>query len=90
MPADVTIKAFGPISSLLGAAEVTVPCGGPLAVSSILAQLKDGYPLFAKYLSQSNDVEQIMLVVRNGNIERLDSIIHPGEILILVTPISGG
>jgi hypothetical protein len=41
-------------------------------------------------MSQSNDVEQCLLVVRNGNIERPDAIIHPGEVLMLVTPISGG
>lgn len=67
-----------------------LPCGGQLAVSAILAQLSDRYPLFSKYMSQSSNSEQYLLVVRDGKMEQPDSIIHPGEVLVLVTPVSGG
>ena len=56
----------------------------------ILAQLGERYPLFAKYMSQSPDYEEYLLVVRQSQIEQPDSIIYPGEVLVLVTPVSGG
>lgn len=90
MPTGVTIKAFGHISTLLGAAEVVVPCDSGLAVRSIVAHLEDKYPLFSKYMSHADDFEEYLLVVRDGRIEQPDSMIHPGEVLTLVTPISGG
>lgn len=90
MPTGITITAFGYISSLLGAREVVVPCDSQLPVSSILAQLKSRYPLFSDYMSQINDLDESLLIARDGKIETSDSIINPGEELVLVTPISGG
>jgi len=90
MRSGVTIKAIGHISSLLGASEVVIPCQRQLPVSALLAQLGERYPLFSKYINQSSDCEQYVLVVREGKMEAPDAIIHPGEVLVLVTPVSGG
>lgn len=90
MSAGVTVKAFGYISTLLGASEVVVPCDSHLAVRAILTQLRESHPSFANYLSKLNDVDEQLLVVRNGKIENLEAIVNSGEELVLVTPISGG
>ena len=90
MSAGVTIKAFGYISSLLGTSEVTIPCDRQLPLSAILAQLKNNYPSLSQYLPQHNSLEEHLLILCNGKEQNLDSIIHPGEEVILVTPISGG
>jgi molybdopterin converting factor small subunit len=90
MPADVTIRAFGYISSLLEASEVSLPCASQVSVGGILAQLKDRYPLFADYVGQLSGDDDRLLMLCNGQELELSSIIHPGEEVILVTPISGG
>jgi molybdopterin converting factor small subunit len=90
MPTGVTIKAFGYISSLLGAREVVVRCDNHLTVRAILAQLRESYPLFSNYVNKLDNVDEELLIVRNGKIETLDSMINPGEELVFVTPISGG
>ena len=86
----VTIRAFGHISSLLGASEVTLACHGPLPVKAILHELGSQYPLFSNYLGQVNDIEEYLLILTEGREMRLDSMVQPGEKLILVTPVSGG
>jgi molybdopterin converting factor small subunit len=90
MATDVTIKAFEPISSMLGTSEVILPCEGESDVRSIVKRLGEAYPAFAKYMSQAVNFDQYLLVVRGGKIEEADSIVHPGEVLTLVTPIAGG
>lgn len=90
MSIGVTIKAFGYVSSLLGTRSVVLSCDNPLSVRSILDQLKAKYPSFSNYVGQLNDIEESLLILRDGNTEDLDSMINPGDELILVTPISGG
>jgi molybdopterin converting factor small subunit len=91
MPAGVTIKALGHISFLLEASERTVACDCQLPVSSILAQLKESYPLFSEYLGKLDESEDKLLILRaDGKELNLNSLVDPGEELILVTPISGG
>jgi molybdopterin converting factor small subunit len=86
----VTIKAFGHISSLLGASEVALACDGPLPVKAILDELGSRYPLFSNYLGQLNDIEEYLLILTDSREMQLDSLVQPGEKLVLVTPISGG
>jgi hypothetical protein len=91
MPAEVTIKALGHISFLLGAGERIVLCDRRVPVSSILAQLKSTYPLFSEYLGELHKSEDMLLILRGDGRElNLNSMVEPGEELILVTPISGG
>ena len=85
---SVTIKAFGHIASLLGAREIVVPCEGQQAISTILARLKSEHPRFSNYLGELN--EENLLILHRGKIEDEDSLIDPGDELVLVTPISGG
>jgi molybdopterin converting factor small subunit len=35
-------------------------------------------------------MDESLLILRNGQTEDLDSLINPGDVLILVTPVSGG
>ncbi len=86
----VTIKAFGHISSLLGASEVFLDCDSQSTVRAILDRLEIAYPSFSKYVRDVNNIDESLLILRNGQIEGLDSLIHPGDQLILVTPVSGG
>ena len=90
MATGVTIKAFGPISSMLGASEVNFPCEGQLEVRSLVERLGEVYPGLAKYMSQANSFEDHLLVVRGGQIVEADAIVHPGDVLTMVTPIAGG
>jgi molybdopterin converting factor small subunit len=75
---------------LLGASEVSLDCDGRLAVSEVLDRLGSAYPSFFNYIRGEKYLDESLLVVRNGNIETLDSLINPGDELILVTPVSGG
>jgi molybdopterin converting factor small subunit len=88
--AGITIKAFGHISSLVGANEVLLECDSQLMVSAILERLGSAYPSFSNYVRAAKDIDETLLIVRNGHIENLDSVINPGDELILVTPVSGG
>jgi molybdopterin converting factor small subunit len=75
---------------LLGASEVSLDCDGRLAVSEVLDRLGSTHPSFFNYVRGEKYLDESLLVVRNGNIETLDSLINPGDELILVTPVSGG
>ncbi len=87
---QIKIRAFGHIASLLGSREVMLSCDGPLPVSAILQELRSRYPLFANYLRQQREITD-NLMIGNGGLElRLDSIVEPGQELVLVTPVSGG
>ncbi|MGA2963699.1 MAG: MoaD/ThiS family protein [Candidatus Korobacteraceae bacterium] len=88
--AGITIKALGHISSLVGASEVVLDCDSQLMVSAILDRLGSAYPAFSNYIRAVKDIDESLLIVRNGHIENLDSVINPGDELILVTPVSGG
>lgn len=91
MPTGVTIRAFGYISFLLGREDIVLlPCDTQVPVRSILAELSSRYPLFSNYVSQANAVEHGLLILRDGRTEGPDSMINPGEELILATPMSGG
>jgi molybdopterin converting factor small subunit len=86
----ITIKAFGYISTLLGASAVFLDCDSQLAVSAILDRLASDYPSFSNYIREMKDIDENLLILRNGQTEDLDSLINPGDELILVTPVSGG
>jgi len=75
---------------LLGASELSVDCDGRLTVSEVLDQLGSAHPSFCNYIRGEKYIDESLLGVRNGNIETLDSLINPGDELILVTPVSGG
>ncbi len=90
MPTGVHIKAFGHISTLLGATDLDVACDGAVPVRSMLSQLARERPSFAAYIGDLHDVDEKLLVVRSGKIQDLDSIVAPGDDVILVTPIGGG
>jgi molybdopterin converting factor small subunit len=86
----ITVMAFGHISSLLGAREVVLDCGGALPVSAILDELRSRYPLFSDYLGQLKDVEEYLLILVDSREMQMSSLVQPGEELVLVTPVSGG
>ena len=86
----VTIKAFGYISSLLGSTEVVLACDGPLPVNAILNELMRQYPPFSNYVGKLNDIEECLLILSDSRELQLDSLVQPGEKLMLVTPVSGG
>ena len=86
----ISVKAFGHISVLLGAGLVVLPCDGPLQVAAILAELRARYPLFSNYLEQQREIKDSLMIGSGGLEMRLDSVVEPGEELVLVTPISGG
>jgi molybdopterin converting factor small subunit len=75
---------------LLGASEVSLDCDSRLSVSEVLNRLGSAYPSFFNYVRGEKYIDESLLVVRNGHIETLDSLINPGDELILVTPVSGG
>ena len=86
---SITVKAVGPFSSLLEIKETVVACDSPLPVSAILDELTGRYPLFSKFLGQADVADN--LVIRCGGREmQSDSIVQPGEELVLITPVSGG
>lgn len=86
----VTIKGFGYISSLLGDTEVVLACEDPLPVNAILNELKRKYPAFSNYVGKLNDIEECLLILSDNRELQLDSLVQPGEKLLLVTPVSGG
>lgn len=86
----ITVTAFGHISSLLGAREVVLACDTPLMVSAILDELRNRYPLFSNYLGQLKDIEENLLILAQSRELQMNSLVQPGEELVLVTPISGG
>lgn len=90
MPTGITILAFGYISTLLGTRKIVLPCEGPLTVSSVLAELKTRYPSFSQYVGEVNDVEESLLILLEDETAGPESIVHSGDKLILVTPMSGG
>lgn len=85
----ITVKTFGSVSQLLGFAKADVACDHPLPLSAVLEELRRRYPLFSKYLSQLGD--EVNLVISCAGRElQLDSMVQPGEELLLLTPIAGG
>jgi molybdopterin converting factor small subunit len=85
----VTLRAFGSVSALVGFREASVPCDGPLPLRAILDELRSQYPLFAKYLGQA-DLEDNLMICCTDQELHLDSMVQPGDELVLITPISGG
>ena len=86
---SVTVKAVGPVSSLLEASETVVSCDSPLPVSVILDELRSRYPPFSNFLGQP-DIEDNLMIRCGGREMQFDSMVQPGEELLLLTPISGG
>jgi len=60
-----------------------------LPVSVILDELRSRYPLFSKFLGQL-DVEDNMMIRCGSREMQSNSMVQPGEELVLITPISGG
>jgi molybdopterin converting factor small subunit len=86
---SITVKTFASVSQLLGFAKADVACDGPLPLRVVLAELRSRYPLFSKYLSQVGD--EVNLVISCAGRElQLDSLVQPGDELLLLTPIAGG
>ena len=75
---------------MLGASEVSLDCASPLPVNAILDRLGSAYPSFSNYVREAKYMDESLLILRNGQTEDLDSLINPGDVLILVTPVSGG
>jgi hypothetical protein len=86
---SITVMAVGPVSSLLETSETVVCCDSPLPVSAILDELSSRYPLFSKFLGQP-DIENNLMISCGGREMQFDSMVQPGEELLLLTPISGG
>ena len=87
---SIKVKAFGHIRTLLGTGEVLLACDGPLPVSAILETLKRSYPLFSAYLDAIPELEENLMVGTGSREMQLNSVVQPGEELVLVTPVSGG
>jgi hypothetical protein len=59
-------------------------------VSAILETLKRSYPPFSAYLGQQPELLDTLMIGIGIREMQLDSLVHPGEELVLVTPVSGG
>lgn len=86
----IKVKAFGHIRSLLGEGEAVLACDEPLPVNAILEQLKSSYPPFSAYLGQRQELLDTLMIGAGSREMQLDSLVQPGEELVLVTPVSGG
>jgi molybdopterin converting factor small subunit len=85
----IILRAFGSVSALVGFQEAAVSCAGPLPLRAVLDELRSKYPLFTKYLGQA-DVEDNLMICCTDRELHLDSMVQPGDELVLITPISGG
>jgi len=86
----ITVTAFGHISALIGARQVVLASDVPMPVRAILDELISRYPMFSNYVGKLNDVEEYLLVLSDSREMQMNSLVQPGEELVLVTPISGG
>lgn len=85
----IILRAFGSVSSLVGFREAVVDCDGPVPLNAVLDELRSKYPLFSKYLGRA-DIEDNLMICRADRELHLDSMVQPGDELMLITPISGG
>ena len=76
------ILSFGIAKEIVGGASIELPFDGDVSVSVLQTRLSDMYPR----LSQLSSV----MIAVNGVYGQADTIIHKGDEVAIIPPVSGG
>jgi molybdopterin converting factor small subunit len=86
------IRFFKPFDELAGNKEVDLTLKKPMPVKELLAILADRIPSFKSYVRKEGDEVQsfFVILVRGDEVLKLEDLVHEGDVVKVLPPISGG
>lgn len=86
------IRFFKPFDELAGNKEVDLTLKKPMPVKELLAILADRIPSFKSYVrKEGNEVQSFFVIlVRGDEVLKLEDLVHEGDVVKVLPPISGG
>jgi len=86
------IQFFKPFDELAGEKEIAFELKKPIRVSALLEMIEKRIPSFARYIRKEVDEVQsfFVILVRGDEILRLKDLVHDGDVVKVLPPISGG
>jgi len=86
------IRFFKPFDELAGNKEVDLALKKPMPVKELLAILADRIPSFKSYVrKEGNEVQSFFVIlVRGDEVLKLEDLVHEGDVVKVLPPISGG
>ncbi|MHB1419774.1 MAG: MoaD/ThiS family protein [Bacillota bacterium] len=92
MPA-VSLRLYEPFLTLIGSREVEIEITGPTTVKDLMDCLKSRFPQLRGYFPvdrQDPSLDDYCAIVISGRIARQETIVSPGQTVIILPPNCGG
>jgi len=85
-------RFFKPFDDIAGAAAIRLEILDPTSVRGLLRRLETEVPAFKPYVKKEGDEIQnsFAVLVRNGEILKLDDLVGDEDVVKVLPPISGG
>ena len=86
------IQFFKPFDELSGREEMDLDLKEPLKVKAVLGMIEREVPSFGRFLRKEKDevLNFFVVLVRGGEILKLDDTVQNGDTVKVLPPISGG
>ena len=86
------IQFFKPFDELSGREEIDLDLKGPLKVKEVLGMIEREVPSFGRFLQKEKDevLNFFVVLVRGGEILKLNDTVRNGDTVKVLPPISGG
>jgi molybdopterin converting factor small subunit len=88
----VKIQFFKPFDELSGREEIDLDLKEPLKVKEVLGMIEREVPSFRRFLQKEKDevLNFFVVLVRGGEILKLNDTVQNGDTVKVLPPISGG
>jgi len=88
----VKIQFFKPFDELSGREEIDLDLKRPLKVKEVLGMIEKEVPSFRRFLQKEKDevLNFFVVLVRGGEILKLNDTVQNGDTVKVLPPISGG
>ena len=83
MTPTLRVLAFGPVRTHLGVTRLEVACAGPISSDELWARILARHPVL-------ETLRPSVRLARQGEFLAADALLHPGEEIALIPPVSGG
>ena len=86
------VRFFKPFDEIAGTSAIRLKVLGPTPVRGLLKRLEEEILSFKPYVKMEGDEEQFffMILVRGGEILKLDDLVEDEDVVKVLPPISGG
>ena len=86
------VRFFQPFDELAGNNEIDLDLKKPIPVKELLGILEKQIPAFKPYVRKEGDEVQsfFVILVRGDEVLKLEDLVHDGDVVKILPPISGG